>query len=143
MSFLDETGYRHLYQKIVNKVQALWQKVGTATLTTNAKNTSEAINELKGTLVDTAKWFELLGSTNTTGSKTLSDDYTKYKTVMVVLFLSGSKIISQCYPTNHLLGAGYKAYVQSGSDAVLLTFSSATTVNIEAISQNIRIYGQK
>ena len=50
MSFLDETGYRHLYQKIVNKVQALWQKVGTATLTTNAKNTSEAINELKQSL---------------------------------------------------------------------------------------------
>ena len=52
MSFLDETGYRHLYQKIVNKVQALWQKVGTATLTTNAQNTSEAVNELKQSLAD-------------------------------------------------------------------------------------------
>lgn len=88
MSFLDETGYRHLYQKIVNKVQALWQKVGTATLTTNAQNTSEAINELKGTLDSLIGTGRIATTNPVTITPTLSGD------VHIIVF--GRKALSEC-----------------------------------------------
>lgn len=119
------------------------QKIGSAELQTTAKDCSGAINELKQSLDDKGTWVELLGSTSTVGNHTLVDSYRNYKSIMIVLFMSGSKIISQVCPSNFLLSAGYKMYVQSGSDACLVSFSDNTTINIESTTQSIRIYGQK
>lgn len=109
----------------------------------SATNVDDGFSELKGTLDDTAKWFELLGSTSTVGTHSLADSYRNYKSIMIVLFMSGSKIISQVCPSNFLLSAGYKMYVQSGNDACLVSFPDNTTANIESTTQSIRIYGQK
>lgn len=109
----------------------------------SADDVQEGLSELKQSLDDRGTWVELLGSTSTVGTHTLVDSYRNYKSIMIVLFMSGSKIISQVCPSNFLLSAGYKMYVQSGSDACLVSFSDNTTINIESTTQSIRIYGQK
>ena len=102
------------------------------------------LSELKTDLVNNGIWVELLGgSVDTTGEKNLSDDYRKYKTIIIILLLNGSKTVTATYPSNYLLPTGYKVYLHEGSDNVLLKFTTNTTVNIESITTVTRIYGQK
>lgn len=122
MSFLDETGYRHLYQKIVNKVQALWQKVGTATLTTNAQNTSEAVNELKQSLV---KYTEKEITTSAYGTVNLGMAFPTYKVLAVTV-------------TDNSDAAAFIIVVNNNHWAVLYNVTNMT--KLISTTLNVRIY---
>ena len=157
MSFLDETGYRHLYQKIVNKVTALWQKVGTATLTTTAQNTSEAVNELKSSLDDNGTWVELLVTNNsittTLTSYDLNDDFTKYKSIVIQMCrydnVYQSIVVSSTYFNNtHNGGRPLLGMWNENIYAIQVYKNTTTKVYIKASSNLgsdmlVKIYGIK
>lgn len=48
MGFLDETGLARVWSKVKANVTDIWDKLGTATLDTDADNVSDAINEHEG-----------------------------------------------------------------------------------------------
>lgn len=61
MGFLDETGLARVWGKVKAYVTDIWDKLGTATLDTDADNVSDAVNELNSSLTNNTTY-----STDTT-----------------------------------------------------------------------------
>jgi len=121
--------------------KAIIEEYADSTVGGSKQSVQAAIAALNSRLNNNGAWNELLGGKSQNGDYTLNDSYAGYKSVVVMLFGSGSSIASCIYPTTMLITAGYHPVVEMDSYKVDIVFTSSTNVKVSGLNGSVRIYG--